>query len=126
MFADPQSIDYAGGEKPFYRIASQSPNKGSFVWEDPAQGDRLQLDVTQSSTATRNRREIRFTRFKNAVDPLSGGTKQVSASAMVVVDEPKFGFNRAELGAGGLLGSLIDTVRDDDFLVVAQLLRGEN
>lgn len=124
MFADPMSVDFASGEKSFVRIDSGRPGKGSWVYDDGTYQARL--DVAQNSTSNRFRREIRLTRTKVAADPITAVNKEVSASVIVTVDEPRFGFADIDLGLSGLLGSLIDTLQDDSGLVVGKLLNGES
>lgn len=122
MFADPLSIDFAG-EKPFSRLPSSQANKSVYRYEDSTYN--LEFNCTQSATAKRKRHEIRITQTKVAPDPISAVNQTISASAMIVIDEPNFGFTDAELGLGGLIGSLIDTLSDDSGLVAAKMLAGE-
>lgn len=95
MYADPQAITVTGlGTLSLPRVGSKTPSTlGTFATAD---GNGI-ISVKQDQTADRFRREYRFTQKKIAVDPISAVNKEVSASVVLVVDEPKWGFTDAEL-----------------------------
>lgn len=94
MFLDPQTMTIAGVSTPLPRTPSQNSNRiGQF---SSADGLNV-LSIRQDSTNARFRREIRISRKKVAADPISALNKEVSASVIIVVDEPKNGFNDADL-----------------------------
>lgn len=94
MFADPQSVTVNGAAKSLSRVVSPSPTQGVFS----NNGDEFVLVTSQKQTNNRFRREFRFTQTKIAADPISALNKQVSASVIIAIDEPKVGFTDAELG----------------------------
>lgn len=90
MFADPQTV----ASQSLVRIGSPTPaTRGSFKSSD----DVYNFDIVQNSTKTRKRREFRFTKNAVAADPISAVNKAISASVIVAVDEPWYGFTDAEL-----------------------------
>jgi hypothetical protein len=94
MFADPQSLTVGGGAKSFSRRGTTQPAVlGSFETDDGT----YQFQVRQNDTAARFRREVRLTKKIVAADPVSAVNKEVSASVMIVVDEPRWGFDDATL-----------------------------
>lgn len=94
MFADPQVLSLNAVNTNFARVGSSQPDrKGVFRTSD----DSREFIVTQNQSANRFRREVRLNTVKIAADPISALNKQVSASCMVVIDEPKVGFSNAEL-----------------------------
>lgn len=95
MYADPQAITVTGlGTLSLPRVGSKTPSTlGTFATAD---GNGI-ISVKQDQTADRFRREYRFTQKKIAADPISAVNKEVSASVVLVVDEPKWGFTDAEL-----------------------------
>nr|UJQ85876.1 MAG: hypothetical protein 2 [Leviviridae sp.] len=94
MFADPQSLTVGGGAKSFVRIGSATPaSKGSFKTGDEV----YRFDVSQNGTSTRKRREVRLTKTAVAADPISAVNKEVSASVIIVIDEPNWGFDDTTL-----------------------------
>lgn len=95
MYVDPQSLTVNAVAKSLPRVGSSSPTKvGSFQTAD----GEFTFRVSQYATANRFRREVRFTQQKVAVDPIAATNKEVSASVVITVDEPKFGFTDTELG----------------------------
>lgn len=95
MYADPQSVTINAVAKSLPRVGSASPTKvGTFQTAD----GEFDFRVSQNGTTNRFRREVRLTQRKVAVDPIAATNKEVSASVVIVVDEPKFGFNDTELG----------------------------
>nr|UJQ85435.1 MAG: hypothetical protein 2 [Leviviridae sp.] len=95
MYADPQSVTVNA-------VAQSMPRQGT------ANADRLgtfstadgtfTFDVRQNKTANRFRREVRLTQKKVAADPITTLNKEISTSVMIVVDEPRWGFDDTELG----------------------------
>jgi hypothetical protein len=95
MYADPQSVTVNAVAKSLPRVGSSSPNKtGQFQTAD----SEFDFKVSQNGTTNRFRREVRLTQKKVAVDPISAVNKEVSASVIIAVDEPKWGFTDTELG----------------------------
>ena len=95
MYADPQSLTINAVATSFPRNGSTSPDRlGRFVTADGL----FEFDVRQNKTASRFRREVRLTQKKVAADPISAVNKEVSASAIIVIDEPRWGFSDVELG----------------------------
>lgn len=96
MFNDPQTLTISGTTKTFPRQGSASPDtRGRF---QTAEGDFI-FETKQFKTGTRFRREIRLTQVKVAADPISTANKEVSASIILVIDEPRWGFSDSELAA---------------------------
>lgn len=94
MFADPQVLSVNSVDTNFNRVGSSQPDrKGVFRTAD----DVREFVVTQNQSSNRFRREVRLNTTKIAADPISAINKQVSASCILVIDEPKFGFTNAEL-----------------------------
>ena len=97
MFADPQTVTVNGTPYTLPRQGVASPDRlGTFANADGTQ----QFDVRQNKTNNRRRREARFTvGGVLAADPITGVNKEVSASVIFAVDEPKYGFSDSELTA---------------------------
>jgi len=120
MYADPQSVTVGGGAKSFVRIGSTSPGtKGSFSTADGA----YRLDISQNSTAQRFRREVRLTAVDVAADPISAVNKEVSASAIIVIDEPRWGFSDPDLI--DMLTGLVTLLSASNYAKTQSLLNGE-
>jgi hypothetical protein len=81
------------------------------------------LTVRQDQTANRFRREFRLTRKKVAADPISAVNKEVSASIIIAVDEPKVGFTDAELIAD--FSAVVTALQAGTNAKLTQLLGGE-
>lgn len=95
MYADPQSLTVNAVAKTLPRIGSAQPTKvGKFQTAD----GEFDFRVSQYDTASRFRREVRFTQRKVAADPISAVNKEVSTSVVITVDEPKWGFTDTEVG----------------------------
>lgn len=125
-FTDPTLVNIGGVNRDFVEVDSGKTGKGSYVYEH-TDGSRYQLDVVQLSTTGRFRREMRLTHTKVASDPLTAVNKQVSASVIFAVDEPRVGFTDAQLDAdSGLAAVLIDALNPEYNAHVAKLLRGES
>lgn len=110
-FADPQSVTINGNAQNLPRVGSDAPQRrGTFKSAD----DVWTLDVRQDSTQQRFRREVRLTKNIVAADPISALNKSLSASVVIVVDEPRFGFSDADLGhmLAGLTTWFSNTQRD--------------
>lgn len=104
-FADPQSLTVGGSAKSFPRLSSASPSrKGVYGTADGA----YTLTTAQDTTANRFRREFRLTAKKVAADPVSAVNKELTASCVIVFDEPRYGFTDAELADmyAGLVANL--------------------
>lgn len=94
MFVDPQSVTVGGGAKTLPRVSSANPNrKGVFTTAD----GMYNLSAAQDVTANRFRRELRLTASKVAADPVSAVNKTVSASIIIAIDTPRWGFSNADL-----------------------------
>lgn len=93
MFADPQSVTVNGTAVSLPRIGATG-NVGVFKSADGI----YDLSIRQAQTANRFRREFRLTQRKVASDPISAVNKEVSASVIIAIDSPKFGFSNTELG----------------------------
>lgn len=118
MYADPQSLTINGVATSFPRQGSTAPDRlGHFATADGL----FEFDVRQNKTANRLRREVRLTQKKIAADPVSALNKEVSASTIIVVDEPRWGFSDAELGylTSAIVAWFTNANRD-------KLLGGEN
>ncbi len=95
MFADPQTLTINAVATAMPRMGSSSPNTlGVFRSAD----GKFELNVRQFQSASRFRREVRLTQKKDATDPYNAQVKEVSASVIITVDEPKLGFTDTELG----------------------------
>jgi hypothetical protein len=94
-FSDPQSLTINAVSTDMPRVGSSEPERvGRFRTAD----GEYEFTVRQNQTSARYRREIRLTQKKVAADPISAVNKEVSASVILVVDEPKWGFSDTELG----------------------------
>jgi hypothetical protein len=121
MFADPQTLTIDSVSTDLPRQGSPNPDKlGVFVSADGLQ----ELTVRQNKTANRFRREVRLTEKKVAADPISAENKEVSASVMIVVDEPRWGFTDADLAI--LSDALLDWYVASSYAVQTKLLAGES
>lgn len=95
MYVDPQSVTINAVATSMPRVGSNTPTKvGEFQTAD----GNVNFRVSQYSTAGRFRREVRLTQKKVAADPISAVNKEVSASVVITVDEPRWGFTDTELG----------------------------
>lgn len=94
MFVDPQVVTVAAVPLTLPRVGSGNPTRvGTFQ-----DGDQINtVTINQNSTANRFRREFRFSRKKVAADPVSAVNKEVSASVIIAIDEPRVGFTDQEL-----------------------------
>lgn len=115
-FADPQSVTVNAVAKSLARIPSNQATTGRFS----NNGGEFTLDISQKQTQGRFRREFRFTQTKIAADPISALNKQISASVIIGIDEPKVGFSDTELGY--LIAGLKTAV---DATAQGKLLEGE-
>lgn len=93
-FADPQSLTINAVAKSFGNKPSDKPFVSIYRTADSA----YELSIRQYQTNSRFRREVRLTQKKDAADPYTAITKEVSTSVTITVDEPKYGFDDAELG----------------------------
>lgn len=94
MYADPQSVTINAVTNTLARIGSASPDRrGSFQTSD----GNISFEVRQDSTNSRFRREVRLTQKKVAADPISAINKEVSASVIIAIDEPRIGFSDVEV-----------------------------
>lgn len=119
MFNEPMSVAHDGATLTLNRIGTSTPERlGRFVASDGA----FTLDIRQDKSTNRFRREMRLTRVKTAADPITAINKEVSASCIVVVDEPKFGFTDVELA--NLLTAILAEVGETSNRT--KLLQGEN
>lgn len=57
----------------------------------------VKLRISHQIAKSRTRRMIRLDQTKIAADPLTAVNSQLSASVYIVIDEPKIGFDDAEL-----------------------------
>lgn len=119
-YADPQSLTVNSVAKSLARIGSTNPSK--IATFSTSEGD-FSLSVHQNSSTTRFRREARFTQKKVAADPISAVNKEVSASIIFAVDEPKWGFSDVELGY--LIAALNTWWTASSSAKATQLLGGE-
>lgn len=95
MFADPQSVTVNAVAKSLVRVGNSQPERrGSFRTADGL----FTFEIRQDQTRDRFRREVRLTQKKVAADPITAMNKEVSASVILAVDEPKWGFDDTELG----------------------------
>nr|UJQ85961.1 MAG: hypothetical protein 2 [Leviviridae sp.] len=121
MFADPQTVTVDGGAKSFVRRGSTNPAVlGSFKTGDEV----YDLEIRQNSTQQRFRREVRLTKRLVAADPIGAVNKEVSASAIIVIDEPKWGFDDA--GLLSMLSGLVGWISASTYANAEKLLDGEN
>jgi hypothetical protein len=96
MYSDPQSVTVSGTAYPLARVGTKTPERlGQFNSAD----EQFILTTRQDKTTNRFRREVRLTQAKVAADPISATNKEVTASVMIVVDEPRWGFSNTELAA---------------------------
>lgn len=93
-FADPQSVTVNAVAKSLARVPTNQASSGRFS----NNGGEFTLEISQKQTNNRFRREYRFTQTKIAADPISALNKQVSATVIIAIDEPKVGFTDTELG----------------------------
>lgn len=92
MYSDPQSVTVNGSAKTLPRVSATN-TKGRYITADGL----FTLEIQQNQSANRFRREARLTQKKVATDPISAMNKEVSTSVMIIVDEPKWGFDDTEL-----------------------------
>lgn len=119
-YADPQSVTVNSVAQSLPRIASPAPTtQGVFSTADGT----YTYAVRQNSTKDRFRREIRFTQRKVATDPIAAVQKEVSASIIIAVDEPKWGFSDTELGY--LIAGVLANLSASSGANQAKLLGGE-
>jgi hypothetical protein len=121
MYADPQSVTVGAVTETLPRVPTTNPTRvGQFSSAD----GNLILSVHQNQTANRFRREIRLTQRKIAADPISAVNKEVSASVILSIDEPKVGFSDADLLA--LYEGLVAYAAASSDAAVSKALGGEN
>lgn len=119
-YADPQTLTIGGVAKTLPRVPSEAVDRiGKFSGDDGL----TVLTVHQNQSTGRFRREIRLTTTKVVADPISAVNKSVSASLIIGVDEPKYGFSDGDLKA--LWTALRDTIDASSGLKMTQLLNGE-
>jgi len=116
--ADPQSITVSGSAKSLAGVPSPA-NAGKYS----NNGGEFVFDVVQGTTKDRFNRVMRFTQTKTAADPISSVNKQVSATVSVSINEPRWGFDDADLVA--LLTGLVATLSGSTYALVKQVLNGE-
>lgn len=120
MYADPQTVTIQGVATTLPRTPSSNSSRlGEFTSAD----GNVTLSIRQDKTNNRFRREIRLTQRKVAADPISAVNKEVSASVIIVFDEPRFGFVDADLL--GLYSALATLVSANTNAKLTQLLGGE-
>jgi len=120
MLPDPMTINYFG-DKVFARQGTSNPEVlGRFLYAP----DNIELTVRQNKTAARFRREMRFTVPKIVEDPISGVSKEVSASCILAFDEPRFGFSDADLL--NLWSGLLGFTNPSDGEKLKRVIAGEN
>jgi len=90
MYADPITAKANNVDASFVKTAL-GVGTSTFVYND------YSVITKQNVTASRFRREIRFTSAKVAADPVSAVNTRKGASAYIVIDEPRDGFSDAEL-----------------------------
>jgi len=89
-FADPQAMTINSASESLPRMGSSEPNRvGIFRTADQV----YELSIRQNQSSNRFRREVRLTQKKDATDPYSALVKEVSASVIITIDEPKWGFS---------------------------------
>jgi hypothetical protein len=91
-FADPTTVTVNSVAQSLARVGSNLGTRGSFSTSDKV----YSFAVTQNQTTARFRREIRLTKKAIAADPISAVNKEVTASIIIAVDTPKWGFTDAE------------------------------
>nr|UJQ84946.1 MAG: hypothetical protein 2 [Leviviridae sp.] len=120
MYSDPQTVTVNAVAKVCARQGSASPERlGILV--DPL--GEFTLTTRQDKTANRFRREVRLTQTKVAADPISAVNKEVSASFIMVIDEPRWGFDDADLAYLSL--ALITWFSASSYANQTKLLSGE-
>nr|UJQ84897.1 MAG: hypothetical protein 2 [Leviviridae sp.] len=120
MFTDPQSVTINAVAKSMARQGTDQPSRLG-IFSDAA--GEFVLTTRQDKTAARFRREIRLTQTKVAADPISAVNKQVSASFIMVFDEPRWGFSDTELA--NLSAGMISWLTASSNAKQTQLLQGE-
>nr|UJQ85460.1 MAG: hypothetical protein 2 [Leviviridae sp.] len=121
MYADPQSLTIGGAATSFVRQGSPKPDSLGMFQDASGVYD---LQVRQNKTSTRFRREVRLTKRVVASDPISAINKEQSASIMIVIDEPKWGFSDATLAE--MSAALITWFSASSYAKQGQLLSGES
>lgn len=91
MFADPQSVTVNAVAQSLPAISREELS--SVYRKD----DGTYTLLISHSEAKRNRRTVRLTRRKIAVDPLTSENVEVSHSIYIVIDAPISGFTNTEL-----------------------------
>jgi hypothetical protein len=120
MFAEPQTIVLTGhGTPSLNRVPSPNPKIGLFSTADGT----VQLSFHQNASNNRFDRQARLTVRKVAADPITAVNKEVSASVVVTINEPKFGFDDTELL--NMFGSLAAEMSENSYDKIARLLGGE-
>jgi len=92
MLADPQSVTINAVAISLPRTLNGNGNA-----EYTSADGLTKLTTKQNVSSKRFRREVRLTVAKIAADPLTAVNQEVSVSAYIVVDEPRWGFTDVEL-----------------------------
>lgn len=92
-FADPIVLNLNTVSTTLNRVSGGTDRLSVYATAD----GNATLTVRQDKSANRFRREIRLSTRKVAADPISAQNKEVSASMILVVDQPKFGYTLNEL-----------------------------
>nr|UJQ84937.1 MAG: hypothetical protein 2 [Leviviridae sp.] len=121
MFADPQSLTIGGSATSFVKQGSPAPDKLG-IYTDAT--GVYELAVRQNKTSNRFRREVRLTKKIVAADPVSAINKEQSASVMIVIDEPRWGFSDAVLAE--MSAALVTWYTASSYAKQTQLLQGES
>lgn len=92
-FADPQSVTINAVAFSLPRVAGGDPQRNAIYRHVDG---NVELKISQNSTTSRFRREFRVTQKKVATDPISAQNKELSASVILAIDEPRWGFSLVE------------------------------
>lgn len=94
MLTSPQTVTLSGTA---FDLNKTIARETSSVYNS-ADGS-LKLDISHQETKTRKRHLAKLTRKKTVTDPITGLSSEGTASVHFVFDEPKTGFEDAELDA---------------------------
>lgn len=118
MLVDPFTIT-AAAPTPELKFAIRSLTGMSTTRID-TNGNPYSVVINHSDNKSGAKHYLQVIQTKNAVNPYSGLTEQVVASASLTINRPKFGFSDADMVA---LAKLVTDIRDDTEVTTLRLLQ---
>lgn len=97
MFPNTTTIQTNNGDSSPVDLARRQTNNPADLGKFVSPDGLLTLEIRQKSTRGRKRHEVVLTRKKVATDPLTSTLSEVSASAIIALDQPKLGFTVDDL-----------------------------